>query len=287
MAFSNKLITEEIKRNDVFDLKFYLELIKKYGKENFKFEVIEYTIKKYLDEKEIYWIEYYNSTNMKYGYNLEGGGTFNKIVSEESKAKMRESFKNREYKNVSEETKEKISKAMKGRKLSEEHKKKISEANKGKIVSDETRKKLSESHKNKKSFGNRYILEETRFKMSEAKKGENHPLYGKHISEEHKKKISEANKGKIVSDETRKKLSESHKNKKSFGNEPKLLYKYDMDWNLIKIYNSLNECKEDGFIPSNVCLCCKGLARQHKGYRWSYELIEKKGDIKNEQRNGI
>ena len=34
MDFSNKLITEEIKRNDVFDLKFYLELIKKYGKEN-------------------------------------------------------------------------------------------------------------------------------------------------------------------------------------------------------------------------------------------------------------
>ena len=34
MNFSNKLITEEIKRNDVFDLKFYLELIKKYGKEN-------------------------------------------------------------------------------------------------------------------------------------------------------------------------------------------------------------------------------------------------------------
>ena len=32
MNFSNKLITEEIKRNDVFDLKFYLELIKKYGK---------------------------------------------------------------------------------------------------------------------------------------------------------------------------------------------------------------------------------------------------------------
>ena len=34
MNFSNKLITEEIKRNDVFDLKFYLELVKKYGKEN-------------------------------------------------------------------------------------------------------------------------------------------------------------------------------------------------------------------------------------------------------------
>lgn len=42
MDFSNKLITEEIKRNDVFDLKFYLELIKKYGKENVIISLIHF-----------------------------------------------------------------------------------------------------------------------------------------------------------------------------------------------------------------------------------------------------
>ena len=35
---------------------------------------------------------------------------------------------------------------------------------------------------------------------------------GKKLSEEHKKKISEANKGNIISEETRKKLSDAHKN---------------------------------------------------------------------------
>lgn len=55
--------------------------IYKYGKENFKFEEIEecYSIKE-LNEREKYWIAYYNSTNSKFGYNLtlggEGGNTY-------------------------------------------------------------------------------------------------------------------------------------------------------------------------------------------------------------------
>lgn len=42
-------------------------------------------------------------------------------------------------------------------------------------------------------------------------KGEKHPMYGKTISEEHKKKLSKAHAGKILSDEHKKKISESHK----------------------------------------------------------------------------
>lgn len=42
------------------------------------------------------------------------------------------------------------------------------------------------------------LTEETKHKMSEANKGEKHPLYGKHHSEETKNKISEAKKGKTT-----------------------------------------------------------------------------------------
>ena len=45
--------------------------IKKYGKENFTFEIIEGPIKNY-NEREIYWIEFYNS--YRNGYNLTIGG---------------------------------------------------------------------------------------------------------------------------------------------------------------------------------------------------------------------
>lgn len=48
--------------------------IQKYGKENFKIEEIEYIPKDQLDNREIYWISYYNSTDKKVGYNLLPGG---------------------------------------------------------------------------------------------------------------------------------------------------------------------------------------------------------------------
>jgi group I intron endonuclease len=44
-------------------------------------------------------------------------------------------------------------------------------------------------------------------------RGENNPIFGKHLSEEHKKKIGEGNKGKKLSEETKKKLSEANKGK--------------------------------------------------------------------------
>ena len=47
--------------------------ILKYGKENFSFEVIETCLKEQLNEREIYWINYYDSYNK--GYNNTLGGS--------------------------------------------------------------------------------------------------------------------------------------------------------------------------------------------------------------------
>jgi hypothetical protein len=46
-----------------------------------------------------------------------------------------------------------------------------------------------------------------------AKSGENNPMYGKHLSEEAREKISDAQKGRHPSEETRKKLSDAQKGK--------------------------------------------------------------------------
>ena len=56
--------------------------------------------------------------------------------------------------------------------------------------------------------------EEARAKMSEAKRGENHPMYGKKHSAEARAKMSEAHKGKKLSAETRAKLSEALRGRK-------------------------------------------------------------------------
>lgn len=50
--------------------------ILKYGKEHFKIELIEECETSLLDEREIYWINYYNSFNN--GYNLTEGGNSNR-----------------------------------------------------------------------------------------------------------------------------------------------------------------------------------------------------------------
>ena len=60
--------------------------------------------------------------------------------------------------------------------------------------------------------------EESRKKMSEAKKGKPSWIKGKHRSEETRKKISDSKNGKHHSVETCKKMSESHKGKHWYNN---------------------------------------------------------------------
>ena len=48
--------------------------IRKYRLENFSFVVLEETLIEDLDDREIYWIEYYESNNKEKGYNLTDGG---------------------------------------------------------------------------------------------------------------------------------------------------------------------------------------------------------------------
>lgn len=48
--------------------------IRKYGLENFTFEVLEKCLIEQLNQQEQFWIKYYKSNNSKYGYNLTAGG---------------------------------------------------------------------------------------------------------------------------------------------------------------------------------------------------------------------
>jgi len=57
--------------------------IKKYGKHNFSKIILEDNIwdKDILSNREIYWINYYNSTDRNIGYNLTLGGTGGDVIS--------------------------------------------------------------------------------------------------------------------------------------------------------------------------------------------------------------
>ena len=96
-----------------------------------------------------------------------------------------------------------------------EWKLKISKFHKNKIVSDETRKKLSDSWKHRKQH---LQSEETRLKISESHKGVKHPLFGKHLDDEYKKKISESLKLRWVDEEFKLKNSLIRLGKKWWNN---------------------------------------------------------------------
>ena len=92
----------------------------------------------------------------------------------------------------------KIAGSTYGIKYTEESRKKM----KGRIVSEETRKKMSEAKKNQS--------EETKRKIGEASKGRN---VGRKHTEEESKKMSEARKGFKHTEETKNKIREANKGK--------------------------------------------------------------------------
>ena len=101
--------------------------------------------------------------------------------------------------------------------------------------------------------------EETRKKISEAKKGYKNPMYGKHYkrgkaTEETRKKLSLSHMGKKLSDEAIQKIS-----KKVICIETKVVYKS------IAEAERQNRCYD-------ICKCCKNY-KKHKtsgGYHWRY-----------------
>ena len=150
----------------------------KYGEQNFTFTVMVECTSEKLDEKEIMLIKDYDTMNKEKGYNIEPGGGHPKM---------------------SEETKQKISMANKGRGLGKHH-------------SEETKLKMRESHlgPNNCMYG-KHFSEEIIQKRTETRKKnyriENHPMFGKSMSEESKENNRIWHLGKHPSKETKEKMS--------------------------------------------------------------------------------
>lgn len=116
----------------------------------------------------------------------------------------------------------------------------------------------------------RHLSAETRRKMSEAKKGANHPLYGKHRSVETRRKMSEALKGKHRSVETRKKMSEAKKGN-SYRSRPVICVE-----TLERFASATEAAKAIGLRNmTSICNACRGVHKTAGGYHWAYVDVEK------------
>ena len=143
----------------------------KYGKDNFKKEILEYCKNiDELNEREKHWITELNSTNKEIGYNVTFGGQSGWMMGLKH----------------TENTKLKYSIDRKGKLIGEKN------GMYGKKHSDESKKKMCNPKfgQDNGMYGKKHS-EETKKKMSNKLIGECNPFYGKKHSEETKKKMSE------------------------------------------------------------------------------------------------
>lgn len=98
---------------------------------------------------------------------------------------------------------------------------------------------------------------------------------GKILSEETKKKMHKFSKGNKINlgkhhtETTKKKISETKKEAKLIGKDAKdsvPILQLDINNNLIKEWDSLADAQRCGFSAGNICSCCKGLRKTHKGF---------------------
>jgi group I intron endonuclease len=234
---------------------------KKYGIENHVFEIIEYCLLEQLNEKEIYWGQYYDT--LENGLNCKLGEQ-NCIFSKSTKNKM--------------------SKAKKGTKQTEDQKQKrktsFKKTWKNKMDNGFKRAyfKQTEEIKNEKSKTrkNKIVNNETRKKISDSLKGRKH-------SEEHNNNISKARIGKpIHSEESKQKLKEHGKSRDlskmremAVKARCKSILQYDSDGNFIKEWSSFssaeafyNKRKTDNIGSTIRHFKKTGIQRKAYGFIW-------------------
>lgn len=196
---SYKTSIKDLKRQTYFE-----NALRKYSIDRFEWEEIDSAeSQEELDYFEIYWIKFYRTRDKRYGYNLAEGGKVNRGYkwTEKSKERLSQSMK-KKYANG--ELDEALASATAkrqalydsgemipyhlGKKFSEETKQKISIANKGKRNSPKTEFKKG-------------IIPWNKGIEWEVMQGQNNPNFGKTPSEEQKKKQSITLKTKYASGE--------------------------------------------------------------------------------------
>lgn len=176
--------------------------LKKYGLQNFNLYFLPVP-EDSLDAIEMSLIAYFDSVNK--GYNIELGGNKNKRLNPDTKRKISNSLKGHV---VSEETREKIRVKNTGKKKSADEIEKIRLRFTGRKISEETKAKISRARKGVPSgrIGYKHS-EETIAKMSATRK--NNPMrgwLGRSHTEEQRERIRKALLGHSVSEETREKI---------------------------------------------------------------------------------
>ncbi len=136
---------------------------KLYGAESFEFLILECCLPRDCIEREQYWIDFHQATDLRYGYNINptAGNCLGRRHSDETRIRLSIVNKGKKLsdehkaklrgKKHTDEARAKISAAGKGRKVSEETKAKVAAVWVGRKHSEETKAKMSASQKRRVS----------------------------------------------------------------------------------------------------------------------------------------
>jgi group I intron endonuclease len=214
--------------------------IKKYSKENFKKEIIEYcNTDEELTLRETYWIKYFNAVESDEYYNLvdfSAGWNLDKLGEEK-------------YKFI----KEKMSISAQGK-----SKPKPKGFGIGRVQSQLTKEKISVKNKGKISpKKGKNISEEAKQKISQANKGRKKPDgFGKQLSENEIRKIN---------------LSKSIKNKPKPSLNKSVL-QYDKQGNFIKEWKSQSEAQKELNMPGGSISIAIKNKWMNGGFIWKFKI---------------
>lgn len=124
------------------------------------------------------------------------------------------------------------------------------------------------------------LSEQHKQKLSKATKGNKHWLFGGKHSEASKVKMSEAKKGRTLSNETKQKISKANKGNKcseyvkakiSKANKIKIL-QYSLSGEFICEWNSATDAsRELKILNTSICNCCKNKRKTAGGFIWKYK----------------
>lgn len=211
----------------------FYRAIQKYGWDSFSHEILfDGLTFEEAEEKEKELILQYQSFDKRFGYNIERGGNCTKIVSDETRAKNRESHRTPEYLEW---------------------------------LKDKNRKRWSDPEEHKK--------------MSQRFSGENNPMFGKKLSEKQKATLAQYNNqpppprygpdnfwyGKHIPDDIKRAISQANSGEKNARARRVCCLETN------KVYGCIRDAyRETGIHFASISKCCVGAIKSAGGYHWQY-----------------